>query len=466
MTHERARVAVKNWGVDAMSFVAMETDMLHWFDDAGPDPTGGCVAYVDTGTAWVAATGPLCAARDVAKVSARFVDAARVAGRRACFFGTERGSIPGFSQVLLGQQPIFRPRTWIEQLPQRRSIREQLRRARAKGVTVRGVTTDEVAPGTPLRAELDALAREWLWSRPMDPMRFLVSLEPFVLPQVHLYLVAELEGRVVALLSAVPIYTRRGWLVEDLVRSSAAPNGTTELLLYGLMLQVEDSCDLITLGLTPLSGDVSRALRLAGAAGSSFFDFDGLLAFRRRLAPHHWQSVWMLHPRGTSGFAHLVDGLRAFAGGSLVRFGARSLFRHPGGPPRLLALPLVPWTLALVAMAVSGHAAWLGFRVEQLSAWSVFDVMMILLLFHVSARPRPLGLVVAVLVSLVDAMLSVSHLRSVGLGNGSVEETLRLVATAAPCVAVALLGWAWLRAMRTRRPAQSSPLLRRRPAGS
>ena len=442
---------MKAAGADAMSFMALESKMLHWFDDDAPDATGACVAYVDTGAAWVAAAGPLCRGEDVSTAADRFVQAARRAGRRACFFGTERAEVEGFSKELLGEQPIFRPREWLSRLPQKRSLREQLRRARAKGVTIRLVTADDVAKGTALRAELDALATEWLAQRHMAPMQFLVALELFVSPSDHLYLVAEKDGRVVALLSAVPICARRGWLAEDIVRSSSAPNGTTELLLHGLMQHVAESSELVTLGLTPLSGDVAWTLGLARGLGSRFFDFQGLRAFRKRLAPHHWQSVWLLHPRGSHAWTHLLDALRAFAGGSMLRFFARSVIRHPGGPPWLLALPLVPWTLALVAIAAFGHAAWLGFRVEQLSAWSVFDAVMVVLLFRVSARPRPLGLLVTVFATSLDAVLSIFHLRSVGLGTGALEETLRMVATLAPCVASVMLASALIRRTRLER---------------
>lgn len=447
MTSQRALQAVKDCGVDAMSFLTLESGMRHWFDDEGPQATGACVAYVDTGGAWVAATGPLGAPRDLSRIAGRFVRAATAAGRRASIFGTETASVDGFAQLLLGQQPIFRPRQWLEQLAGRRSLREQLRRARAKGVSIRHVTARELVEGAPMRVELERLAKEWLASRHMAPMQFLVAVELFVHPRVHLYFVAEHQGRVVALLSAVPIYHRRGWLVEDVIRSDAAPNGTTELLFYALMLQVCDTCDLVTLGLTPLSGQVPQLLWLAGKVGRTFFDFEGLRAFRERLGPQHWQSVWMLWPRGSSPFLHVMDSLRAFAGGSLLRFGARSLLRHPGGPPWLLAVPLVPWTLALIAILAVGHADWLGFQLEQLSAWSAFDVMLIAALFRVAARPTPIALVLVALAAAVDAALSVTHLRAVGLGSSGLEGGLRFVATAAPCLAVALLAWAWLRAI-------------------
>ncbi len=447
MTHPRVLVALRGAGADAMSFTALEPDMAHWFDDEGAVATGACVSYVDTGRAWVAATGPLAAPADIEQVAGRFVRAAKAAGRRACFFGTEASHLEAFDELNLGQQPIFRPREWLAKLPAKKSLRAQLRRSSAKGVAVRHVDASELASGTALRRDVDQLARDWLSSRHMAPMGFLVGLELFVAPTEHLYFVAEVRGRVVALLSAVPIHARRGWLIEDIIRSRGAPNGTTELLFHAMMVHVADTCEIATLGLTPLSGDVPAALRLAGFLGRSFFDFGGLRSFRERLGPQEWQTVRLLYPTGTSPWLHVMDSLRAFAGGSLARFFTRSVLRHPGGPPWLLAIPLVPWTLSLVALSASGHAAWLGYRFEQLSGWSVFDALMIVLLFRVASRPTLLALTFAVGASLVDAALSVVHLRTAGLGSGVLEEVLRGVATAAPCVAVLLLLCACARAV-------------------
>ncbi|MGH7435273.1 MAG: phosphatidylglycerol lysyltransferase domain-containing protein, partial [Polyangiaceae bacterium] len=173
---------LREGGTDAMSFLAVESRMRHWFDAEPPYGTGACVAYVDTATAWVAACGPLLplgadpAARS--RAAARFVETARSQGRRACFFATESGALDGMSRLLIGEQPVFRPREWLVALPKRKRLREQLRRARAKGVRVRRAHAGELAPGTPLRREVEELGESWLRRRHMEPMAFLVALEP------------------------------------------------------------------------------------------------------------------------------------------------------------------------------------------------------------------------------------------------------------------------------------------------
>lgn len=81
----RARVLalVRRHGWNATSFQVLERGFRYFFvdDDA-------CVAYVDTGGAWVAAGAPLAAQARVGEVAGAFVAAADAAGRRASFFAT------------------------------------------------------------------------------------------------------------------------------------------------------------------------------------------------------------------------------------------------------------------------------------------------------------------------------------------------------------------------------------------
>jgi lysylphosphatidylglycerol synthetase-like protein (DUF2156 family) len=116
--------------------------------------------------------------------------------------------------------------------------------------------------------------------------------------------------------------------VEDLVRAPNAPNGTNELLVDAVMRMVT-SMELaeVTLGLAPLAGDVARWLRFARWAGRPLYDFAGLRAFKAKLRPHAWEPIYLCAAPGRSRMLALRDSLRAFAGGSLVVFAGRTLFR-------------------------------------------------------------------------------------------------------------------------------------------
>jgi hypothetical protein len=428
---------LRRFGADAVSFLALEPGMRHWVDPDGE----ACVAYADTGSAWVAAGAPVAAEAALPRAALDFVRLASSKGRRASFFATEGQEIPGFDRLLIGQQPVWQPGDWPGIVRRHRRLREQLRRAAAKGVRVRRVDASELAEGLPLRAQWDALTTEWLASRHLAPMAFLVDLKPFCFAEEHRYLVAERGDRVLAFLSAVPVYAGGGWLIEDMPRGPLAPNGTVELLIDGAMSDLAGS-RFVTLGLAPLAGPVNVWLRAARFIGRPLYDFRGLASFKRRLHPSHWNNVWLAYPRSESATVHVLESLRAFAQGSLVRFGLRSIARHPSGPAWALALPLVPWTLLLAILVVSGRSDLMGFSRGALLAWAIFDALLAVQLFHSAVRPRMARLACSALPAWGDAALSLRHLWLRGFGVTALCGALRGIGTIAPCLGAAVLTWA------------------------
>lgn len=447
----RALAALDRFGADAVSFQGLESALTWWHDAAGPEGTGASVACLDTGRSWIAAGRPLAADSDQARAASRFAAAARAAGRRPVFFAVESlAPFAGFRRLAMGLQSILEPARWPATLATHRRLREQLRRARAKGVSVRVVDPAELAPGMPLRADVERLRREWLAARAMEPMAFLVAVEPFHAPERHLYVVAERHGRPVQFLSAVPARHSGGWLFEDMLRGADAPNGTTELVLDLALRTIAEDAAWATPGLTPLAGGVSWILQAARIVTRPLYDFEGLRRFRARLSPSRWIPIWLVWDRGPA-LPVLADVLRAFAGGRLFGFAWRSLTRHPNGPPWVVALPLVPWTALLAVLAAFGRAGLLGFSTAALAGWIAFDAVLAVLLFRVARHPRLRSLAGLSVAAAADALLSSRHLTLHGLGAGVLAPALRLAATAGPIVGTAGLVWATGLALRRRR---------------
>lgn len=422
--------ALRSFGRDAASFQSVEPG-VSVFRDAR-----GMVAYVDTGSAWVAVGSPLAERDHAAAVAESFVAAARAAGRRAVFFACDEPSAfpASHGTIAIGEQPWWRAGDWPSVVAKNRSLREQLRRARKKGVRVRAVSAAELAEGAPLRTRVDALAKAWLASRPMQPMAFLLTLAMFEEPGEHRYYAAERDGALVAFGSLVPIYARGGWLVEDVVRDRRAPNGTTELLFdQALRDSPEDAR--ITWGLAPLAG-APWPMRAIGKLARGLYDFRGLRAFKARLHPRSWEKVWMVVPPGASIPLAVVDSLRAFAGGSLVRFGVRTLALRPLLLPWVLSLLLVPWTTLLVVMlSVRRAVPLLGFPRVELFGWAAFDALFAVALIRAFRRPTFSAYALLGLAAAVDALVSILHLAHAGLGPSALAGLARTVSAIAPTLA-------------------------------
>jgi phosphatidylglycerol lysyltransferase len=435
------------FGSDAVAFQALESGLRWWHDVPSPDGTGASLAFHEVGRSWIAVGTPLVAHELRGAAATTFAAHARGNGRRAVFFGVEQPDVfRHFERLLIGLQSELKPSLWTATLKRSPKLREQLRRARAKGVSTRIVEASELAPGSPLRQAVERLRDEWLRTRPMEPMAFLVSVELFHAPERHVYLLAEWRGAPVQFLSAVPIGERRGWLMEDMLRSVSSPNGTTELLIDRLMQHVGETSDLVTPGLTPLAGPIPLWLRLVRDAATPLYDFSGLRRFRTRLSPPVWRPIWLVWDGGPV-VGVLLDVLRAFAGGRLLPFAWRSLLRHPNGPPWAVAVPLVFWTLLLAALAASNRAWLLGFSTAVLWAWVVFDTVLAALLFRAARHPYPRRLAMMLAATTFDAIFSVRHLAIIGLGGGIAPAALRLLATVGPIIGTAGLGLALKRAL-------------------
>ncbi|AKQ63094.1 membrane protein, putative [Myxococcus hansupus] len=434
---ERVLALLRLYGWNATSFQVLQPIYHYWFDPAGD----ACVAYVDTGGAWVAAGAPIASQERLAAVAEGFHAAARAAGRRVCFFATEarfHEHVP-MASLSIGEQPVWDPANWDAVVRGSRSLREQLRRARARGVTVREVPAAELEnPRNPVSWAVAQLKRRWLLFRRMAPMGFLVKLHPDDFARERHAFLAEVGGKVVGFLSVVPVYARDGWFLQDLLRTADAPNGTSESLVDAAMRAAADrGRRYVTLGLAPLSGPVRPWLRLARTCGRPLFDFEGLRAFKAKFRPDAWVPLLLSYPTPRGGLLAVYDALRAFAQGSLLRFGVATLLRRPRLLVHALAVLLVPWT---VLLALPATARWFP-SVQVQWAWVLFDVGLTVGLFSLVRRWRDSLATALGVLTAADACLTFAQAvtYNVPLAQGLLDGAIITLAVLAPAAASGLL---------------------------
>jgi phosphatidylglycerol lysyltransferase len=171
---------LKQHGRQATSFQVLEPGLQYWFDGAD-----ACVAYCEVGSAWVTAGEPICATERMPEVAARFAAHAFDSARRIRFFYVSE-AFCAHNQLRcthVGEEPSWNPQHWQQTLTSSKSLREQLRRARAKGVTVREVPGEDLGCAThPLRVQCDALVQRWKDARGMHELKFMVHVQPFAFP--------------------------------------------------------------------------------------------------------------------------------------------------------------------------------------------------------------------------------------------------------------------------------------------
>lgn len=429
----RALALLERFGRHGTSFQILERGNRYWFDGPAQAPTA-VVAYVEAAGHRVVAGEPVCAEARLADVAARFVAETVAAGRRVCFFSVERPFVDALAAAGLdhdalqvAEQPDFVPTDYTLAGPTRRSLRQQVNRARNKGVRVRRIEPEDIArhPGS-LRAQIDRVLDRWLASRRMSVMRFMVDVEPFTLPERRRYYIAERGDEPVGFLAAIPVYGRSGWFFEDVCRVPDAPNGTAELLIHSALADArERGDDYVTLGMAPLTGidagpgahrRLRAFLRFCASNAGPLYDFRGVRRFKQRFRPDRWTAQYVVACPGPVRVRTFAAVLTAFADGGLVSFVGDTLGRLLSRvPPRwwarglvALAAGLVPWT---VLLALADGERWFGDRSIQ-AAWVVFDGVMVLALLGLArlvARARPVARRLAMLLAgatLTDVVLS------------------------------------------------------------
>jgi phosphatidylglycerol lysyltransferase len=358
---DRVLALLRRFGHHATSFQILEEGFTYWFDDEA------VVGFVEVGRFRVVAGAPICAPGQAGVVATRFLEDCSGRGSSALFFCADAlfldqlgaADVP-FCHVQIGEQPEWVPGRYALAGPLRRSLRSQVNRARNKGVEVSRLSPDAL-DGT-RRAQVEGVLADWLASRRMGVMRFMVDLQPFSHAAERRYYLASHAERAVGFLAAIPVYGRRGWFLEDVIRVPDAPNGTTEMLIERALADARDAGDdYLTLGLAPLSGVETgpgphRLLRRCFKGSwdhlKPLYDFAGIRSFKARFRPDTWAPQYLVASPPRLGVFEIHAVLRAFAGRGLLGFvweTTRRLARRPS--------PLF-WALAAGAVVIGLSVAW------------------------------------------------------------------------------------------------------------
>ena len=328
------RELVLRFGWNSTSYQIVNPGIRHWFAAAGD----AVVGYASSANVRVVAGAPICALERLPSIVEEFETDARAAGETVCYFCAESRlenllqSSPGYSRILLGAQPVWNPQNWTKTLAASKSLRYKINRARNKAVMI-AEWSSEQAHNHP--ALLSCLG-EWLASRGLPPLHFLV--EPNTLARLHdrRVFVAEHKEAIVGFLILSPVARRDGFLFEQFVHRPSAPNGTVSLLIDTAMRELaKDGFRYVSLGLSPLS------IRAAIPAfqnplwlrvllgwmrrhGRRFYNFEGLDNFKSSLLPESWEPIFAISnetnisPRTIYAIAHVFSGnhpFRLFFGG-------------------------------------------------------------------------------------------------------------------------------------------------------
>lgn len=296
---ERVHGLVDSFGWNTTCYQIINPRLEHWFSPRGD----AVVGYLRRQGMRIVAGAPVCAQDRLESVVAEY-EAADPGS--VCYFGAE-GRLrdllvarPDYSTVSLGSQPVWNPETYVSRFDDDRSLRAQRNRATNKGVVVTEWAAERATADPRLRVVLD----QWLRSRGLPPMHFLVEAQTLDNIYGRRLFVAEMEGDPVGFVTLCPAPARGAWLTEQFVRGDRSPNGTVELALRTAVSTIcRDGAAMVTMGIVPLSEAAEGpenpawlrfAARWAKAHGRRFYDFDGLEWFKSKFHPQRWEAVYVV----------------------------------------------------------------------------------------------------------------------------------------------------------------------------
>ncbi|MBS1707205.1 MAG: DUF2156 domain-containing protein [Armatimonadetes bacterium] len=318
-----ARKLVLDHGWNSTCYQVLNPGIERWWSS----DRHSMVGFVRSGGMAIVAGAPVCAAHRLEATLNEFGSYLRREHLQVCFFGAE-GRLQsqldrqgGTVSVVMGSQPEWSPREFVEALESDASLRAQLNRARNKGVVVTEWEREraERHPG------LEGVLHDWLASRGLPTLHFLVEPETLGDLRDRRVFVAERAGRPVGFVTLCPVPARKGWLTEQFVRGPDAPNGTVEVMLYHAAQAVaHDGSDYLTMGIVPLVAPSGlgtdpvwlRVVRgWARAHYTRFYNFRGLSEFKSKFHPTTWQPVVVVVEGDRFTWRHLRAVVRAFTVG-------------------------------------------------------------------------------------------------------------------------------------------------------
>lgn len=321
------RELVWKYGWNSTTFQIINPGIKHWFskkDDA-------VLGFVKSRKTRVVVGAPVCAKERLASVTEEFERESYQSGDRVCYFGAEKRleslykKDENHSLLLLGAQPAWSPQNWAGIVSSKSSLRAQFNRAKNKGVKVSEWTSERATDN----AELIGCLKEWLETKGLPPLHFMVETETLSRLSGRRIFVSEKDNSVAGFVVASPVPQRNGWLIEQNVRGAYAPNGTAELQIDAAIRSLAESgADYVTLGLSPLSTHADVEMKNASplirllfawtrAHGKRFYNFNGLDNFKAKFQPEEWEPVYAISNERRFSLHTLHAVASAFCGGSV-----------------------------------------------------------------------------------------------------------------------------------------------------
>lgn len=320
---------VRKYGMNSNAFLTLYRG-FNYFSSREANKSG-VIAFIDELHAWVGATDPLAPPENQRELLQQFSSTAQLAGKAAMLLPVSKSTAHlaeelGYGSVMIGTEPTFRLDDFQPSID---SI------ASARHLYQRGARVTEFHPRDPSvplssLSQCNEIIQEWLSTRKIDPLSFLNKVAPWEVCDHRKYFWVTLNNRILAFLATVPIWPRNGWYFIDLLRHSASPAGSTELLMIeAIRLLKMAGAQEISLGVSPLSNlhlapktkhqFLYGVLRFVYEHVNFFYRFKSLYQFKDKFHPNYQRPMYLIFYPPKMRVADILSLVEAFFPGGVVK---------------------------------------------------------------------------------------------------------------------------------------------------
>src|SRR5262245_8851684 len=286
---------VCRYGYEHQSFVLLYGGMEVW-QSTRPE---AAVVYRRVGRVAIVGAAPLTKRENLQEVIGQFLGFCRQQNLDCLMLplGSQTAEVAhkcGMGLLKIGESGYFKLPDWKPAGDRAKKVRAGVNQARKAGVVVERYdprsNQDRHA-----RAEIEELCQQWIDTREVDLLGWLLELDPLKLAEHKRYFLARAsDGHLEGMLACSPIPARNGWYLEDLIRRPGAGRGVSELLVVeALRALASEGAELATLATPPSAGiepsgefkQLARLLKLIYEHLDVFYHFKALHRFKAKFAP-------------------------------------------------------------------------------------------------------------------------------------------------------------------------------------
>ena len=293
---ERLIEMVNRYGYEHQSFVLLYDATEVWWSE---EPEAA-VVYRRVGRVAIVGAAPLTARENLEVITRRFLAFCQEQNLDCLMLpiGAEAANIMricGMGLLGVGESGYFKLPEWKPAGDRGKKVRAGVNQARRAGITVERYTPGRAKHHECTRNEVEKLCQQWIDTREVDALGWLLELDPFKLSEHKRYFLARAaNGQLEGVLACSPIPARRGWYLEDLIRQTNAGRGVSELLVVEVLHHLaSEGAELATLGTSPLAnielqGEfkiLARLLKLIYCYLDAFYHFKALHRFKAKFMP-------------------------------------------------------------------------------------------------------------------------------------------------------------------------------------